>query len=59
MAGAQALQSSAKKQNGEGRGGLPRFCGKSVKTRRKKLERQPETELHLPGVVALGGHHTK
>ena len=27
-----------KSKNGEGLDGLPRFCSKSVKTRRKKLE---------------------
>jgi hypothetical protein len=59
MLSAKTARSSTKKQSGEGRSGLPRFRGKFLKTCRKKLERQPETELHLPGVVALGVYDTK
>src|SRR5580658_896078 len=44
---------TGEKQNGEGRRGLPRFCGELTKARRKKLEREPQTKLHLAGVVPL------
>jgi hypothetical protein len=46
-------------KNGEGRGGLPRFCSERLRARRKKLERQPDTELHLARVVALRINYAK
>src|SRR6266849_5796299 len=34
------------------------FSQRAVKTRRKKLETEPDTKLHLPGVIALRTNYT-
>src|SRR5271170_2175151 len=56
---ARAPRRVTKKQNGEGHEGLPRFCGKSVKTRRKKLEAHSQSELQLARIVALCADHAE
>src|SRR5260370_13119088 len=35
------------------------FSRRVDETRRKKLESEPDAELHLPGVVALAVHHAE
>src|ERR1700722_2516746 len=54
---APSCSESAKKKWGR-LGGLPRFCGKFVRTCRKKLELQAQTKLHLTRRVALGAELT-
>jgi len=44
-------------KNGEGRGGLPRFCSERLRARRKKLETQADSKLQRPRVVALRADH--